>query len=253
MSKLGLQLLAFGDRQREDLPGVLAAVQAVGYAGAEAGGDGRGLPAGEVLAAAFRNAGLALTGVHIGYAVCSDEARLAEHLDLLRQVGGHALICSGVGDRSSVAGYEAAAETFDHVGRRCREAGLTFRYHNHAWEFERLEGDKQGLYTLLERTSPDLVKLAIDVFWVHVSGLNPAAFIAAHYDRAGYYHFKDGALTPEGPTFIELGQGEVDLVSARDEALRHPLDWIVCEQDRSELEPQDSIRRSFDYLKQIGL
>jgi hypothetical protein len=61
------------------------------------------------------------------------------------------------------------------------------------------------------------------------------------------------AQTPNGPTFIELGQGAVDLVDARDEALRHPLDWIVCEQDRIELEPRDSIRRSFGYLKQVGL
>ena len=63
------------------------------------------------------------------------------------------------------------------------------------------------------------------------------------------YHFKDG---DQGPTFIELGQGKVDLVSAREAALKQPVDWIVCEQDRTEKEPGVSIKESFEYLKEIG-
>ena len=253
MSNLGLQLLAYGDRQREDLAGVLAEIKEGGYDGAEAGGDGRGLLGAEVLLSAFRNAGLALTGIHVGYRDCADEARVRDHIAFLKHAGSRFLICSGVLDNNALAGYEAAADTFNQVGQRCRDAGLTFCYHNHAWEFRRLEGGRQGITTLIERTCPDLVKLTIEVFWVHVGGANPAQFIASHSDRAGYYHFKDGARTPDGPTFVELGQGEVDLVGARDEALKHPLEWIVCEQDRSDLEPKASITQSFHYLKQIGL
>jgi len=253
MSRLGLQLLAYGERQREDLAGVLAEVKEVGYDGAEVGGDGHGLLGAQAVTSVFRDAGLALTGVHVGYGDCASEARVTELVAFLGQAGSRFLICSGVADHSALAGYEASAETFSRVGRMCLDAGLTFCYHNHAWEFQPLEGGRQGIYTLLERTCPTLVKLAIDVFWLHVSGVNPAEFIARHADRAGYYHFKDGARTPDGPSFVELGQGEVDLVGARDEALRHPLDWIVCEQDRSELAPKVSIRQSFGYLKQIGL
>lgn len=253
MSRLGVQLLAYGQRQREDLLGVLAEVKAVGYDGAEIGGDGHGLLPAGLLTEAFSDAGLAITGVHVGYADCADAARVVELVAFLTEAGSRFLICSGVGDLSTITSYEAAAETFNGVGQACREAGLTFCYHNHAWEFERLEGGRQGLYVLLERTDPALVKLAMDVFWLYIGGVSPAAFIAEHADRAGYYHFKDGARTPNGPSFIELGQGEVDLVAARDQALRRPLHWIVCEQDRSELEPQDSIRQSFGYLTQIGL
>lgn len=253
MGKLGLQLLAYGQRQREDLAGVLAEVKAVGYDGAELGGDGHGLLGASVLTAAFREAGLAVTGVHVGYADCANEARVTELLAFMGEAGSRFLICSGVADLGTIAGYEASAETFNRVGQACLDAGVTFCYHNHAWEFERLEGGRQGLYTLIERTSPTLVKLALDVFWLHIGGVSPAAFIAEYSSRAGYYHFKDGARTPDGPSFIELGQGEVDLVSARDEALRHPLDWIICEQDRSTLEPKVSIKQSFDYLKRLGL
>jgi sugar phosphate isomerase/epimerase len=96
------------------------------------------------------------------------------------------------------------------------------------------------------------VKLNIDVFWVHIGGEVPAEFIARYSDRVGYYHFKDGEKTADGQTFIELGQGAVDLVAAREAALKHPLDWIICEQDSSQKEAKVSIRESFDHLKKIG-
>ena len=249
MSKLGLQLIVYGGRPSGDLAGVLAEVKEVGYDGIEMGGAADPDAATAILA----NSGLALTGVHSGYGDFADEAKVADNIAFLKQAGGRFLICSGVADTNSIAGYEASADTFNKVGQMSIDAGLTFCYHNHAWEFQPLEGGKQGIYTLLERTCPNLVKLNIDVFWVHIGGENPAEFIAKNAERAGYYHFKDGCKTPDGQTFIELGQGDVDLVGAKDEALKHPLDWIVCEQDSSKLEPKVSIKQSFDYLKQIGL
>ncbi len=253
MGRLGVQLLVYGERQREDLPGVLAQIKAAGYDGAEAGGDGRGLLPAETLLASFADAGLALSGLHVGYADCADAAKVGEHIALLKQADSRFLICSGVSDPGSIAGYEASAETFNQVGRRCLEAGLTFCYHNHAWEFRPLEGGGQGIYTLVERTCPELVKLNMDVFWLHIGGADPERFIAEHSDRAGYYHFKDGAGTAESQTFVELGRGEVDLARAADEVRRHPWEWIVYEQDRCDLEPAIAVRRSYAYLKQIGL
>jgi sugar phosphate isomerase/epimerase len=252
MSKLGLQLIVYGPRPQEDLEGVLAEVKAVGYDGAETGPMYASLGTDRVMAA-FRDNGLALTGIHGGYGEMMDEAKVADHIGFLKQAGSRFLICSGVQDNDTIAGYEASAETFNKVGQMCKDAGLVFCYHNHAWEFRPLEGGKQGIYTLIERTCPDLVKLNVDVFWVHIGGVSPAEFIAKYADRVGYYHFKDGHKTADGQTFIELGQGDVDLVGAKDEALKHPLDWIVCEQDSSTLEAKVSVKQSFDYLKSIGL
>jgi sugar phosphate isomerase/epimerase len=252
MSKLGLQLIVYGGRQNDDLAGVLAEVKAVGSDGAETGIMYPTMGSDAVIAA-FQNAGLALTGIHAGYGDYTDEAKVADHIAFLKAAGARFLICSGVADNNSIAGYEASAGTFNKVGQMCKDAGVVFCYHNHAWEFKPLEEGKQGIYTLIEKTCPDLVKLNVDVFWVHIGGANPAEFIAKYADRVGYYPFKDGCKTADGQTFIELGQGDVDLVGAKDEALKHPLDWIVCEQDSSQLEPQVSIQQSFDYLKRIGL
>lgn len=252
MSRLGLQLIVYGGRQNEDFPGVLAEVKQVGYGGVETGVMYPTMGTNEVIRA-LKNAGLALTGIHSGYADMADENKVLDHIAFLQEANSQFLICSGVADNNSIAGYEQSAKTFNRVGELCRGAGITFCYHNHAWEFKPLEGGKQGIHRLIELTDPDLVKLNIDVFWVHIGGESPAEFIAKYADRAGYYHFKDGRKTADGQTFIELGQGEVDLVAAKDEVRKHKLDWIVCEQDRSEKEPKVSIKESFDYLKSIRL
>jgi|LSQX01.3.fsa_nt_gb sugar phosphate isomerase/epimerase len=250
-AKLGLQLIVYGGRQSDDLAGVLAEVKQVGYDGAEIGTLHQSMGHDKVIAD-FKNAGLALTGVHCGYAEFLDDAKVADDLAFLKAAGSKYLICSGVADNNSIAGYEQSAETFNKVGQLCKDQDLVFCYHNHAWEFKPLEGGKKGIHTLIAATDPALVKLNIDVFWVHIGGEVPAEFIARYSDRVGYYHFKDGEKTADGQTFIELGQGAVDLVAAREATLKYPCDWIVCEQDRSTKEPKLSIKESFDYLKKIG-
>ncbi len=246
--KLGVQLIVYRGRQNEDLEGVLKEVADVGYAGIEAGNlfDMVGeQPARDALAAT----GLAVTAMHTGYGDLADEAKVDGHLAYLKAVGSKYLICSGVADREKLEGYTQSGETFNRVGQKCKNEGLVFCYHNHAWEFEQFNGQK-GIHALCAASDPDLVKLCVDVYWVKRGGEKPEEFIDRYQDRAVYFHFKDGF---DGPKFIELGQGDVDLPAARDAALKVNPEWIVCEQDRSELEPKQSIQVSFDYLKQIGL
>jgi len=250
-AKLGLQLIVYGTRTTEDLPGVLAEVKEVGYDGAEIGAIYGALGADKVIGA-FADAGLAMTGIHCGYGDFTDDAKVADHIAFLKAAGAKYLICSGVADNEHIAGYEESGATFNKVGQACKDAGLVFCYHNHAWEFKPLEEGKKGIHTLIASTCPDLVKLNIDVFWVHIGGEVPAEFIAKYSDRVGYYHFKDGEKTADGQTFIELGQGAVDLVAARAATLQYPCDWIICEQDSSQKAAKVSIKESFDYLKKIG-
>jgi len=252
MDKIGVQLIVYGGRERVDLSAVLAEVREVGFAGVETGVLYPELGQEKILKA-LQQTGLALTGMHTGYADIAQEEKVRAHIAFLQEAGSRFLICSGVADNNSLAGYEEAADIFNRVGALCQDAGVTFCYHNHAWEFKPLEGGRQGIYRLIELTDPALVKLNVDVFWVHIGGENPADFIRRHANRVGYYHFKDGKKTADGQIFLELGQGEVDLAAAAQEAQQHPLEWIVCEQDRTELTAKESIRQSLAYLKSLGL
>jgi sugar phosphate isomerase/epimerase len=94
------------------------------------------------------------------------------------------------------------------------------------------------------------VKFNIDVSWVTVGGGDPATFIEDHRRRAGYYHFKDGRRLPDGSIeFLELGRGVVDLRGAMAKALELGAEWIVAEQDRTELPHTQAIQMSRDFLR----
>lgn len=245
--KVGLQLIVYGPRSQSDLGGVLAEAASAGYVGIEAGNLFKQAEPEQVKELFVQN-GLQLTGAHGGYNEVASEASLEENIAYLLEMNARYLICSGVAPGEGIAAYETAAETFNKVGERCKKDGLIFCYHNHAGEFQSFDGVK-GMHRLCELADPELMQLCIDVYWVHIGGEAPAEFTQRYASRAPYYHFKDGGKG----YFIELGQGEVDLKAALKAALDTGPDWIVCEQDRTNKEPKQSIIESRQYLQELGL
>jgi len=246
-TKVGIQLIVYGPRPSTDLAGVLQEVAEVGYVGVEAGNLFKQASPEEIKELFAKNE-LQLAGSHGGYGEVSQEANLEENIAYLKAMNSRYLVCSGVAPGEGIAAYENAAETFNKVGQKCKEEGLVFCYHNHAWEFQSFNGTK-GIHRLMELTDPALVKLCVDVYWVHIGGESPAGFIKQYSDRVPYFHFKDGG---EG-YFIELGQGEVDLKAAFKAALDVGADWIVCEQDRTDKEAKQSVTESRQCLKELGV
>jgi sugar phosphate isomerase/epimerase len=252
MARAGIQTIIFGPRNREDIGGVLREVASIGFAGAETGNLFRQEGDPTKVARLFQETGLALCGCHAGYAEYEAAESLRENIRYARDCGSRYLMCSGVGDRSrGLDAYRNASRLFNEVGQRCRDAGLQFCYHNHAWEFEDREGDTCGMDVLAAETDAALVKFCIDVYWVHIGGADPAAFIHRHAERGVYYHFKDGRRGTDGkPVFTELGGGEVDLEAAFAAAASTNPEWIVYEQDRSDQPPAAAARASRAYMRE---
>ncbi|MFH1739735.1 MAG: sugar phosphate isomerase/epimerase [bacterium] len=245
--RVGINLIVFGEKLENDIAGVFGEVAEAGYEAVEAPNlfEKHGQSRVKELLSQTK---VGVITAHVGYDDLAKEGRVGTHMAYLKSVGGQYLICSGVSDMNSLQGFEDSAEFFNEVGRRCKEAGLTFCYHNHNWEFKAWDGVK-GIHRLNELCDPNLVKLCTDVYWVHIGGEDPAEYIDRYKDRAGYYHFKDGSPGK----FVELGQGEVDLISARDAALKAGADWIICEQDKTDKATRQSIRESREYLRSMGL
>lgn len=244
---VGTQLIIYGDLAGRDLAAILHEVAGAGYDGVETANlHAQRTP--EQVHAAFETSGLALAGVHAGFGDVADAQALETYIQYLRAHGGRYLMCSGVSDPGSVDGYASSARVLNTVGKRCAGEGLVLCYHNHDFEFRDLDGQK-GIHVLGEMTDPALVKFCIDVYWVHVGGEDPAAFIRRYANRGGYFHFKDGDIG----SFTELGTGRVDLVGALAAARQIGTDWIVAEQDRTDKTPLESIAISRRYLQSQGI
>ena len=243
--RVGLQLIIYGQRPTQDPVGVLREIKQAGYDGIE-GGNLFQLGEPQMVKSLISQSGLGVAGAHSGFDDAQSRERTDANIAYLKEMGARYLICSGVAQGEGIERFQNAAPVFNEVGRRCKDAGMVFCYHNHAWEFEELNGVK-GIHRLAELTDPKLVKLCIDVYWVHIGGERPAEFIARYADRAPYYHFKDG-----GPgEFKELGQGQVDLKAALKAALATNPEWIVCEQDRTDKNVAQSITESRTYMREV--
>ncbi len=152
--------------------------------------------------------------------------------------------------------YKQLAAKLNSAGEIANSAGLGFAYHNHAFEFEPMEGSTP-LDTLLSETDPALVQLELDVFWVSVAGLDPVAQIEKFAGRVPLTHLKDKA--PEVPqqfkeglgkeAFREVGAGALDFAAILEACERAGVKHYFVEQDQTPGDPLASLRQSYDHLR----
>jgi sugar phosphate isomerase/epimerase len=250
MTKLGIQLILFGRRSGEDLPGVLRDVARAGYDGAEIGNPTDTKPA-TALRSIFDAAELACAGYHTGVHVLADSAlvsRTAAHMEI---VGARHLM-AGIKPPDR-AGYERAARILNEAARILDDHGIRLCYHNHHWEFDDLADGVCGMDVLLEQTDPARVGFCFDLYWIACAGRDPAAFLQQHGARTDYLHFKDGTFADGKPLlFLEMGRGQVDLKACAEVARTLTPSWIVVEQDRpNDRDPADCARISVDYARSV--
>lgn len=161
-------------------------------------------------------------------------------------------------ERGGLDFYRSFADKMNAAGEKTRAAGMKLCYHNHAFEFARVEGARP-FDLLMERFDKKLVFLEMDVFWVSVAGEDPARLLRQYKGRVSLLHLKDklrGApqrFAEDVPyeTFREVGSGSLDfpeiLAAAEDSGVEH----YFVEQDRCPGDPVASLRASAEYVRQI--
>ena len=138
-------------------------------------------------------------------------------------------------------------EVFVKTGEACKKAGIGFAYHNHATEFDKVEG--QTPYDLiLSQTSPDLVTMEMDMAWVVKAGIDPVELFKKQPGRFPLWHTKDIASDLKTPT--EIGNGVVDFKKIFANAKTAGLKYYFVEQDMA-TNPFESITTSINNLKKI--
>ena len=204
---IALQMYTVRDDAGRDFAGTVRQVAAIGYAGVELAGRG-GLSVRE-LRDVLNETGLRVCGSHIG--MDQMENNIGQVISENLEIGNSRVVVPYLADdrRQGADGYKKTAETLNGLGETLRTQGLTLCYHNHAFEFEPLEGGQFGLDVLLDNTDPMLVKAEVDTYWALVGGQDPVAFIQKHKGRVPLLHLKDRD-TSDG-SFAELGAGDLPL------------------------------------------
>lgn len=244
IERIGLQLYTVRDLLEADFEGTLAAAAEIGYREVEfAGYFGRDP---DEIRNALRRAGLTAPAVHVPLqAVLSDWERTIVTANV---IGHRYLVVPSIPSnrRQTLGDYRRLANLFNRAAETARLVGLGFAYHNHAFEFEPLEG-RVPYDVLVEETDPDLVLLELDLYWIRRGGGDPLEYVERYPRRFPLVHVKDmdadGGIAPVGGGVIDFAR----IFTRREEAgIRH----FFVEHDNPR-DPLASIRASYEYLREL--
>jgi sugar phosphate isomerase/epimerase len=250
MSKIpvALQMYTLRDVAANDFAGTFKKVADLGYAGVELAGTG-GLSAAE-LKKLLDGLGLQIAGNHVGLQLLESDLNAA--LDYNAEIGNKNVVCPYLPEerRKSADDYKTLAALLNKVGATCKERGMQLCYHNHAFEFDKFEG-QAGLDILFENTDPDLVKAELDTYWVKYGGEDPAAYIRKYSGRVPLVHLKD-MTNDEKRTFAEVGEGTMDFNAIFEASEEAGVEWYIVEQDSCQRPSLESVEISLRNLKSMG-
>lgn len=271
--KVGLQLYSIREDMEKDMDAALGQVKAMGYDYVEFAGY-FGKSAEEVKALLDKH-GLTCVSVHQAPSLFWEEGQPA--IDFLKVIGTKYCAIPWYTVEEYFDNWDGTIEKFTELGKKLKENGIQLLYHNHDFEFRKIDGE--AILDKLYATIPnDILMPQFDTCWVHYAGNNPAEYLKKYTGKIEIVHLKDFvceklgggpvyALIDEngdedkaaskednGFMFKPVGSGIQDwpaILAAAEEA---GADIVIVEQDQSPERPaMESAKMSREYLKTLGL
>lgn len=149
---------------------------------------------------------------------------------------------------------KAAVDMFNEAGKLAKEAGLTYCYHPHGYEFKPYEAGTLFDYMAKNATHFDF---QMDVFWVQMGGFDPLALLNKYPDKFPLLHLKDRKPGTEGTSDgtgdvesnVILGTGDINIAGIIRKAKEIGVEYLIIEDESSRSVSQ--IPESVQYIRSI--
>lgn len=241
---IALQLYSVREDCARDLAGTLAAVAEMGYEGVEFAGF-HGHSASEVRAMLEKN-GLKAAGSHTGVDALLGSA-LGETVAFNREIGNRFIVVPGLPGEytNSPDAWRRTADLFNEVAAQLAPHGMRLGYHNHAAEFQPLEGEIPW-DILFSRAKPEIIA-QMDVGHVLRAGADPLPYLERYPGRAVTVHVK------EYPDEKMVGEGDVPFAEffRLCETIGN-TEWYIVEIEAYPVSPLECARKAIGNLRAMG-
>ncbi len=264
MSIIGIQGVNFKEylTNKKDMTMVLESLKEIGYNMIQLSGVQQNILDRDLMChfgSECERIGLKIIAVHVNYDIVSTEVEYIK--DLVVNVFKSKYVGVAAPDRDTR--YEPSKDKYVGFGKNLqrlteiyKEAGLTFTYHNHDWEFTKIKGDI--MFEEMYKQCPD-VNLLIDTHWLHRGGYDMCGFMERMNGKFDMIHIKDylACLPFEGNRFslrnVAIGDGVFDFKRIIKSAMDNGCKYLIVEQDDfyGEL-PLVCAKRSYDELCRLG-
>jgi sugar phosphate isomerase/epimerase len=261
IKRVGLQLYTVRELMKQDFDGTIAGVAQIGYKEVEFAGYNGKSPQ-DVRADLDKN-GLTSPSAH--HPIEALEKNLSEITDGANVIGQKFIVCPYLDAKLRTAeGYKHFAESLNKVGEGTQKAGIQFAYHNHSFEFGKVDGlgGKLPYDFLLAETDPRLVKMEMDLCWITVGGHDPIEYFNKYPGRFPMVHVKDWTKQGGGPQdytgavghpveghLANVGSGSIDWKNIFAHSEKAGIQHYFVENDdaKSLADP----RASYEYLAKL--
>lgn len=245
---VALQLFSVREECAEDLVGTLRAVAEMGYEGVEFAGY-YGKDAKE-LRKILDNLGLKVAGTHIGInTLLGDE--LQRTIEFNTTLGNRFLIMPGLPEeyRNSKAAWLRTAEIMNEISDKVKPHGMRVGYHNHAVEFQPMEGEIPW-DIFFGATSEDVV-MQLDTGNALYGGGDCVSILERYPGRAITVHLKS-YHSQEGFRPL-IGEGDIpwDDVFRLCETIGG-TEWYIVEYESDAYPPPEAVARCLDAIRAMG-
>lgn len=266
---IGLQLYSIRDDMAKDFKGTLQKVKDMGYDGVEFAGLYDNTP--EQVKAMCDEIGLVPVSAHVPLAdmIADIDKVIADY----KTIGCQYIVVPYVTEERRPGGelFMQMVDEIRTIGQKVKDAGMTLLYHNHDFEFTKLEDGQYGLDYLYANVPADLLQTELDECWVKYSGEDPVAYLKKYAGRSPLVHIKDfyaegkqegdpyaliglneGEQKKAGTfEFRPLGEGLQDIPAIIKAAEESGSKWLIVEQDDPSMgkTPMECVTMSINYLK----
>lgn len=250
--KLGAQLYSVRNLMQTptDVKQTVQKIADMGYENIQLSGACRMDP--NDLQAIVLDTGMQIVCTHVSYKdlVCNTQRLIEEH-----KIFGCPVI--GLGSmpndfRGTAAGLEAFLASVMPAVQKIQAAGLSFAYHNHAFEFEALPDSDRHCYDILLDLCPDW-NFILDTYWVEFAGYSAIEYIKkVGGKRLVNVHFKDMAAD-EKRSICPCGSGTLDFKQIYEVCREIGVQNALVEQDNAANteDPLAEMQKSFAHLRPI--
>lgn len=255
---ISLQLYSLRDMIGNQYNEALKGVSDIGYSSIEAAGYDDGKFYGRT-PAEFKTdleaVGLTALSSHTSRGLSEEELAKKDFTEALKwwnkcldasiDAGMKYVVCPWMDTPKTLADLNTYCEYYNKIGELAKSKGIKFGYHNHAFEFQKIE-DKVMYDYMLENTNPENVFFQMDVYWVVIGGQSPVDYFHKYPKRFKLLHIKDQR---------ELGQSGMvgfDAIFKSENTDIAGVESIIVEVEKYSYEPLKSVQVSFDYLQNLA-
>lgn len=254
---IALQLYSLREDIKTDYIGTIKKVGEIGYTAVEAAGYSEGKFYGktpEEFKADVEAAGMTVLSSHTAKQLTEKELSTKNYSESLKwwdeaikahkAAGMKYIVAPWMEVPKTIKDLQTYCEYYNEIGKRCKENGISFGYHNHAHEFTKIDDIVMYDY-MLENTNPEYVFFQMDVYWIIMGQQSPVDYFNKYKGRFALLHIKDNK---------ELGQSGMvgfDAIFKNTDAagVKH----LIVEVEKYNFIPDESVKRSLDYLLNCSL